>query len=59
MANPMSGIILSDAVPEEAIADVNQSMVVKRCLLQKTKHIVGNSGDFISDNFIEYEAPEE
>ena len=59
MANPMSSITLSDAVLEEAIANVNQSIVIEKYSLQKAKHIAGNLGDFISDNFIEYEVLEE
>ncbi len=56
MANPMSSITLSDAVQEEAIANANQSIVIEKYSLQKAKHIAGNFGDFISNNFIEYEA---
>ena len=59
MANPMSRITLSDAVLEEAIANANQSIVIEKYSLQKAKHIVGDFGDFISNNFIEYEALKE
>jgi hypothetical protein len=50
MVDQMSRIPLSDTVLEEAIANVNQSIVIEKYLLQKAKHIAGNLWDLASTN---------
>ncbi len=59
MANPISGITLCDTVLDEAIADVNQAVVIEKYLLQKAKHVADRLTDFPSNNPIPYEELEE
>jgi hypothetical protein len=50
MVNQMSHIPLSDTVLEEAIANVNQSIIIEKHLLQKAKQITDNLRDLASTN---------
>jgi hypothetical protein len=50
MANPMSHISLSDTILKAAIANVNQSIVIEKDLLQKAKHITENLRALASTN---------
>lgn len=59
MANPLSGISLCDTVPEEALAHVNQAVVIEKHLLQKANHVADGLAGFPSNNPSPYEEPEE